>query len=284
MIDEHEPDTGPAASGPDWCRQIGAATLDGFLAYAAGKATEALTLTDLRGLAQRFNADPEIMAERYRALWAQGGWTRRGDETPDRRSAPLQRLLVEGFEHLLAPAGSSLDTLADGSPAIPRAAIAGVLSALATMAPGNLWDQARRRCVDIVAGLRQRHGASFQWTQVEQDPEIRRLVDDVRMAVLPYFTDYDKRRRWFLAVVDRHQPDLDRPDVDGRPMTHQTLLDEPRFDRMFAALLDDLFRRLKDPASRADLAGRYGAQSLEDLAELLGHLPTPDRAPAFADA
>ena len=152
------------------------------------------------------------------------------------------------------------------------------------MAPGDLWDRARRRCVDIVAGLRQRHTTDFKWSQVVEDPEVQRLVDDVRMAVLPYFADYAKRRRWFLTVVDRHQPDLNRPDFDGQPMSHQLLLDEPRFDRMFAALLSDLFARLDEPSARADLAGRYGAQALDDLAALHGQLRAAERAPALAGA
>ena len=260
-------------SGPDWCRQVGNATLDAFVAYVGRQAGESLTLAQFDMLARRFQAEPALMADRYRALWQAGGWTRRGSDLPDRRGAPLQRLLVERFAHLLAPAGSALTTLADGSPAIPRAAIHGILAALATMTPGDLWDQARRRCIDIVASLRMHNGVAFSWQQVEQDPEVSQLLDDVRMAVLPYFEDFAKRRRWFVTVVDRHQSESYGPDPGGQPVLHITLLDEPGFDRVFTAIFQDIAHCLVDPAGRAALAERYGAEALAALARLLERLP-----------
>lgn len=259
-------------AGPDWCRQVGDAALGAFVDYVAFQAGEAVTLPQLRALAARFQAEPVLLADRYRALWQAGGWTRRGSDMPDRRGAPLQRLLVERFAHLLAPAGSALTTLADGSPAIPRASIAGILAAMATMTPGDLWDQARRRCIDIVASLRMCNGTGFTWDQVEREPEVVQLLDDVRMAVLPYFDDFAKRRRWFVTVVDRHQADHYGPDASGQPILHMTLLDEPGFDRVFAAIFQDLAAGLADPARRAALAERYGTPAVAALGRLLEHL------------
>ncbi|MEZ5667452.1 MAG: hypothetical protein R3F55_08480 [Alphaproteobacteria bacterium] len=277
MSDDVDSETEQDGSGQTWCRQVGDAALDGFLAFVAGQAAAGLTMDRLRALAAAFKGDPAIMAGRYGELWRAGGFSRRGDDTPDRRSAPLQRLLVEKFEHLLAPAGSDLKTLADGSPAIPRAAIPGILSALATMAPGNLWDLARRRCVDIVASLRQRHGADFTWALVERNPEVGQLVDDVRLAVLPYFDDFAKRRRWFVTVVDRHQPELGVPDAAGVPIGHFDLLDDRNFDRLFAGLFADLAERLRDREARARLYDHYGAAAVAALEQLIGHLPGLDR-------
>jgi hypothetical protein len=259
-------------SGPDWCRHVGDTAVEAFVAFVIAQASDPVSPVQLAALAKRFRDDHALMADRYRALWQAGGWTRRGSDLPDRRGAPLQRLLVERFAHLLAPAGSALTQLADGSPAIQRAAIPGILSAMATMTPGELWDQARRRCIDIVAGLRMHSGADFAWEQAEREPEVMQLVDDVRMAVLPYFDDFAKRRRWFVTVVDRHQADHYGPDASGRPVVHKTLLDESGFDRVFAAIFRDLALRVVDPSGRASLAARYGFPAIAALARLLEHL------------
>lgn len=271
MSDVHDADL-HEMSGPDWCRHVGEAAVDGFVAFVAAQPGGAPTPEALADLAAHFRGDHALMAERYRTLWAAGGWTRRAADLPDRRGAPMQRLLVERFAHLLAPAGSSLTALADGTPAIQRAAIPGIIAAMATMTPGELWDQARRRCIDIVAGLRMRAGSGFTWEQAERDPEVMQLVDDVRMAVLPYFEDFAKRRRWFVAVVDRHQADHYGPDAAGRQVTRQTLLDESGFNRVFAAIYRDLARRLVDPPGRAALAARYGTTQLSALTHLLEQL------------
>lgn len=270
---ELTPDPLQDISGPDWCRQVGDAALDGFLAFLSGRGNGPFDLNQLRQIAQGFKADHAVMAERYRSLFQAGGWSRRGSDVPDRRSAPLQRLLVERFQHLLAPAGSELETLADGSAAIPRAAIPGILAAFATMTPGNLWDQARRRCVDIVADLRMRLGSDFTWQRAEVHPEVMKLVDDVRMSVLPYFDNFAKRRRWFVTVVDRHQADHYGPDSSGMPVVHKTLLDEERFDRLFGAVYRDLAERLCDDAARTQLGKRYDEHAIVALAHLLEHLP-----------
>ena len=268
-------------AGPAWCRSLGKATIDGFLAFISNQAGDSLSIDQLRKLARRFNDDPTIMADRYSELWRAAGWSRRGDDTPDRRSAPLQRLLVERFEHLLSPPGSDIQSLPDGTPAIPRASIGGILAAMATMAPGNLWDLARRRCVDVVAGLRQQMGADFRWDQVQANADVAKLVDDVRMAVLPYFEDFEKRRRWFLAVVDRHQPELGWADAHGQPVTHLDLLDEYGFDRVFAALFGDLVDRIRDRQARAKLLDQYGPSALASLDSLTAHLPGLKREPAL---
>lgn len=271
-------------SGPELCRHVGEVAVDAFVAFVAAHSTGPVTPDQLGALAERFRSDHALLAERYRTLWTAAGWTRRGADLPDRRAAPLQRLLVDRFAHLLAPAGSSLTELADGTPAIPRAALPGILAAVATMTPGTLWDQARRRCVDIVASLRMRHGGAFDWEQVEHDAEATELVDDVRMAILPYFADFEKRRRWFITVVDRHQPEHQGPDAAGRPVARQTLLDEAGFDRIFAALYRDLGRRLFDPAGRAALIGRYGSEAVTALARLLERLATGKTRAAAAQA
>lgn len=279
---EFDTDTRQDQSGPEWCRQVGDAALDGFLVFVAGQGSQPLTPSELRALAQRFKADPEIMADRYQTLWNAGGQAKHGADIPDRRAAPLQRLLVERFAHLFAPSGSDLRTLADGSAAVERQAIPGILAAFATMAPGNLWDRARRRTVDIAAELRMRHGPGFNWEHVERHPEVQALMDDVRMAVLPYFEDFEKRKRWFLGVVDRHQADNYGPDADGMPVLKKTLLDDDGLTRVLAGIYDNLAVRLASAKDRAALIERYGSDAVAALSDLLDNLSV--RIPATETA
>lgn len=269
---ESDTDSLQDQSGPEWCRQIGEAALDGFLVFVAGQGSQPLTPSELRALAQRFKADPEIMADRYQSLWGAGGQAKHGADIPDRRAAPLQRLLVERFAHLFAPSGSGLRTLADGSAAVDRQAIPGILAAFATMAPGNLWDRARRRTVDIAAELRMRHGPGFSWEQVERNPEVHDLMDDVRMAVLPYFEDFEKRKRWFLGVVDRHQASNYGPDADGMPVLKKTLLDDEGLVRVLAGIYDNLAVRQASAEGRSALTERYGPDAVAALTSLLENL------------
>ncbi len=260
-------------SGPEWCHLVGHHAIDAFVAFVERMAGEQpVTPAQLKAFATKFNAHPVGLDETYEKLWRAAGWTRPGEDMPDRRTAPLQRLLIERFEDILAPYGHAGGEMSDGQYRVNRQVIGGFMSAMATMVPGDLWARARQACVDLIVELQIHNTASELWERMRANADARTHVDDVLMSVLPYFRDFAKRRDWFLGVVDRHQVVPDGPDSHGN-LSHATcVMDARAFSAVFALLFEDLFQRRRDDNSLAALVARYGAAAIDDLDRMQANL------------
>ena len=260
-------------SGPEWCHLVGHHAVDAFVAFVERMAGErAITPAQLQALATKFVMHPVGLDETYERLWRAAGWTRPGEDMPDRRSAPLQRLVVERFEDLLAPYGHAGGEMSDGTYRVNRQIIGGFMSAMATMVPGDLWARSRQACIDIVSDLQLQHTATEVWDAMRADQGSRTQVDDVLISVLPYFREFAKRREWFLGVVDRHQVVPDGPDARGNLSQAACIMDTRAFNAVFGQLFEDLFQRRRNADALAALVARYGEGAISDLDRLEANL------------
>ncbi len=109
-----------------------------------------------------------------------------------------------------------------------------------------------------------KHGLT-DWPRVHADPEARALVDDVLVVVAHSFGPFDRRRDWFISLVNSHA----RTASDGG-----ALLTHASFRQVMSALYADLREETRrDGWDRlAARVGQGGVDALQALFERLDRL------------
>lgn len=261
------PDEPAAAGGPECCQGVGATMVGHFatrLEVEAAKHGGSLSAAQIRALAQHFvEAEQTRFAAYYRRAW--DDCTRRREilRWEGAREQPFDRILMRRFAHLFPPRGGD----EGGEGLLSRRMIPGFHAAIGMMIGPTLQEQCRRRSAAIVA-RHPRPAGGTDWRAVHADPESSTLVDDVLMVVAHYFTDFRKRRAWFLELVNARLAPA-RPGAADEAWR----LDETAF----AALMRALFEGL-GAAAHADperIRARWGAAAGEALRQFILHLERP---------
>lgn len=178
------------------------------------------------------------------------------------RRNPFDRVLVRKFGHLF-PARPGDDGSRDGG-VLSRRIVPGFVKAVTMMIGPQLYDQCQRKCQAILE--RHRTDSVFDWAGVYDDPEAIALANDVLVVMSHYFADFEKRRAWFITVINSHlaEPEKDQPgDEDWQ-------LDEAAFHQMLLALFGDLQQGLAKGGQA--LRARYGENTLDTLAAFFAKL------------
>jgi hypothetical protein len=127
-----------------------------------------------------------------------------------------------------------------------------------------LYEQCQRKSQAILERHRQNSGG-YSWPAIHADPQAVALAHDVLMVVAHYFAHFERRRDWFMALVNSNLSPVaaDAPDV------HWQLSEFG-----FAELMRALFGALKAELARdaAGLQRRYGEQTVEMVEGFLRRL------------
>lgn len=260
---EIEKHSGP---GPHYCAAIANTMIGHFVARLAVEARRSdgvLTLQEIETVAAQFvGQDAERFKHVLARSWHDCGAARDSAAWDHARSRPFDRVLVKRFAHLL-PARSGDD---GGSEAVlSRRMIPGFHLALSMMLGPELYDQCQRKAQAIVDRQRGRSGI-VDWNRIHRDRDLCALVDDVLVVVAYHFSAFEKRREWFMTLVNGN---LGRaaPGAADADWTLTPVL----FQRFMRALFDDIFQDLGgDGAQR--LRARYGEGACDALREFMGRL------------
>lgn len=257
----------PAAAGPQCCRTVGSTMIGHFatrLEVEAAKAGGSLTAIQIRAVAQHFiEAEQSRFKAFYQRAWDDCTREREALRWEGERDQPFERILMRRFAHLFPPRSGD----EGGEGILSRRMIPGFHMAMDKIIGPTLFEECRRRSAALV----ERHTTAtghHDWRAVHADPDAVRLIDDVLMVVAQSFTDFRKRRAWFMDLVNtRLSP------AKGGARDEHWRLGESAFAALMRALFADLGARAH--ADPAEIKGLWGEAAHDALCRFILQLERP---------
>ena len=232
------------------------------LEVEAGKQGGSLSAEDIRACAQRFLKDelPHFTAAFQRSY---DDCSHRREEThwSGLRKQPLERILAKKFAQLL-PARKGDDGQLG---IVSRRVLPGFNLAITKMIGPMLYDQCQHKAATIL----ERHATAqggYDWKAVYADPQCQTLTNDVMVVVAHYFSDFDRRRNWFMDLVNSNLA----PAKPGDDLHANWQLTNHSFAEMMRALFADLTRLQENQPDK--LMARYGEYTRHSLTVFLDRL------------
>lgn len=252
---------------PQCCQGVGTTMVGHFatrLEVEAAKAGGSLTAAQIRAVARHFvEAEQSRFKAYYRRAWDDCTRARDALRWEGARDQPFERILMRRFAHLFPPRSGD----EGGEGILSRRMIPGFFLAMDKMIGPTLLEQCRQRCAAILA----RHpgrGSGHDWRAIHADPEARMLIDDVLMVVARTFSDFRKRRAWFMDLVNARLT----PSRDGA-RDGEWQLTEATFAALMRALFADLGTQVHaDPTL---VRVRWGDAAHDALCRFILHLERP---------
>ena len=251
------PPSKPSETGPRCCQTVGSTMIGHFatrLEVEAGKAGGSLKAAEIRALAQRFiESEQARFGGYYQRAWDECTLSREAHLLESARRMPFDRILMRRFAHLFPPRTGD-----DGGTGIlSRRIIPGFNLAIDKMIGPTLYQQCQTKCEAIV----DRHALGddgWNWEAVYADPDAKALVNDVLVVVAHYFSSFDKRRAWFMEMVNHHLTPVRRGASD-----EHFRLGESAFSALMRALFDDLAATMRKDSQL--VRSRWGDHTFEAL-------------------
>ena len=232
------------------------------LEVEAGKNGGVLSTKEIRTIAEKFLAEE---LPRF-----QPAFQRSYDECTQRREEqrwsgirkqPFDRILTKKFAHLL-PARNGDD---GDQGLLSRRVIPGFNLAITKMIGPMLYEQCQRKTRAIMDRYPTPSGG-YDWEGVYEDPDCLALTNDVLVVVAHYFAEFDRRRSWFLELVNSH---LARPSTTEESRENWQLTSYG-FAEMMRTLFAELEQILTLHPDR--LKSRYGEHTIAALTDFLKRL------------
>ncbi len=169
-----------------------------------------------------------------------------------KRDFPFDRLIVKKFSHLFS------EKRVGRFDRVSRRMLPGFFMALGMMLGPDIVDDLQGRCHLIVEQLKEEQGDHFDWADAYESEQANAIVLDALVPVARHFEDFEKRREWFIALVNGHLTavqDSEKNDAGWELTT-------AGFDRFLTALLQDLSAVLQSENDRPRIVKRYGADAV----------------------
>ena len=151
----------------------------------------------------------------------------------------------------------------EGEYSVTRRVLPGFFLILDKMLGPDLMAEMNSRSRAIVERLAGGREDGLDWRQVYAEPECKLVVLDAMIAMAPYFEDVEKRKHWFLPIINGN--------LSGGG--EWTLTDQGYYN-MVDGLFDDLRHALRDPAERNAIATRHGNAACINLDRILENMNT----------
>ena len=232
------------------------------LEVQAGKNGGALSGAEIRTCTEKFLAEemPHFQSS-FRRNYDECSVRRQQHQWSTVRKQPLVRILTRKFAHLFAP------RMGDGGEQglLSRRMMPGFTVAITKMIGPTLYKQCQHKAQAIV----ERHPTafgSFDWQAIYADPECLALSADILVVMAHYFTEFDRRRNWFMALVNSHLAPV-LSDEDFHPNWQLT---NHGFAEMMRSLFADLAAELDTHPDR--MLARYGEQTAQAISNFLQRL------------
>jgi hypothetical protein len=202
-----------------------------------------LTVSDISQLSEEFDRKRVQLEKVFQQSFEQVVRARERAVFDHARAYPFDRLIVNSFEALFLPDRSS----ADGADAVTRRVLPGFFLSMDMMVGKDMVEEFQERCRKIVARLSQGQEQAFNWQMLYDDPEAKDCCLDALVAFAPYFEDWEKRRDWYLPLINGN---LDASD--------EWELTAGGFANLAGVMFSQLMSALANTNTRAELEKRHG--------------------------
>ena len=239
------------------------ATLVNRMAAEARRLGGYLTMRDIDRLTDEFNDTTKELQQVFQNSFDQYVRARERAAVDHARQFPFDRIIVHTFAHLFEP-----ERIADDAEhAVTRAVLPGFFIALDKMLGEEVIADFQARAGAIVERLSPNSERDVDWHQVYADPEADNIRLDALTGMAPYFTEFERRRAWFLRLVNGAVP----PGVDWE-LT----------DWGFFNMLESLFAPLRTALDRhrAEMEQRFGGVPCFNMDKVLERLEKEGRREA----
>lgn len=188
------------------------------------------------------------------------------NEAEGRSLPPLERIVTEPLRPLFPHFGATPGPAAPIShPLLSRRIVPGLICAITTMLGQDRADACHRIAEQVVEAHLSPITGEPNWSEVMADPETRRMVTDIQVAMIGHFGDFERRLAWLIAMIDAHLAPAHTP--------HER---DWRFSDRHALALLLAFTRSLRPAltenTEDGVAKRHGAQTVAFLARFFSAL------------
>ncbi len=202
-----------------------------------------LTASDISQLAEEFDRKRGHLEKVFQQSFEQVARARERAVFDHVRAYPFDRLIVNTFEGLFARERVA----ADGVDAVTRRVLPGFFLSMDMMVGKDMVEEFQERCRKIVARLSRGQEQSFNWQMLYDDREAKDCCLDALVAFVPYFEDWEKRRDWYLPLINGN---LDASD--------EWELSAGGFANLAGAMFSHLKFGLDSTTARAELEERHG--------------------------
>ena len=254
----------PLVAGPACCNSIAGTVVSHFVTRLLAEVDAvggAVTGGQIRFLASTFLKDDKFEAL-FQRHFDKCTAAREAALFEQARRYPFDRVMMKRFAHLF-PARAGDDGGRVG--VLSRRVIPGFTEALNKMIGPLLYDQCQTRCQEVVDRHRRPDGGTIDWEPVYRDPATRAMVNDVLVVMAHHFDNFDKRREWFITVVNTH---LAPGQANAADETWQ--LDARSFGQLMTGLFADLRAEVVADAMR--IRSHYGERTYDCLQEFFRRL------------
>jgi len=184
------------------------------------------------------------------------------------RTRPFDRMIVKSFSHLLEDESRKIKR----SKLVSRRMLPGFFIALNLMLGTDIRDSYQGKCRAIVKIIGQRNGNDFDWDDIYDNEDARAIVFDALVDIAGNFSDLNKRRDWFVDLVNSH---LENPgDVEDEESQAWAFTPEG-FDEFFQALMSELRVAVSMEAGRSLVTRRRDEKTTENLIKLIKKMGNP---------
>jgi len=206
--------------------------------------------------------DSPVLGAICRAAWDDCGAIFESEGRGEDRKAPLLRLMVSPFAHLLPDHGSR-----DGTGAtLSRRIIPGYMAALEDLVGPVFFGRQQERSHEMVRATRTARGGAFRWEDVYEDRHSQDIVDDMLVHLAGEFEDFDQQRDWFIGLVNDAMP------LPTNGSGHAVALDDDGFAVLMKALYSRFAQALATQEGKERLLERHGAAAVGKILALLSDL------------
>ena len=223
------------------------------LRVAAEKRGGHLTLGDLDQLGRDFESKRNQLEHIFEKSFRQYVGARELAAFGYSRHFPFDRLMVNTFDDLF----DENCLTDDGERAATRLILPGFFIAIEKMLGVDTIEEFQNLGRKILHRLSAGAEPKFDWPVLYQDAAAQQLCLDALIAFLPYFEDIDKRRDWFVALINN---ELDPTD--------EWELSEAGFDILVTEMFSGLRAELEDKKSRRALEDRIGSVTCYALSQI----------------
>ena len=255
-----QPPSKPPEHGSRCCQSVGTTMVGHFatrLEVEAGKAGGSLSAAQIRALAQRFvESEQARFGGYYQRAWDECTLAREAHLLESARRMPFDRILMRRFAHLFPPRTGD----DGGEGVLSRRIIPGFNLAIDKMIGPTLDEQCQHKCEAIMARHALAEGG-WDWPAIYADADAKTLVNDILVVVAHYFSAFQRRRDWFVEMINSHLAPVEHgaPDESWR-------LSDSAFSALMRALFTDLHASLRsDPRGARARWGDTTVQAVEDL-------------------
>lgn len=128
-------------------------------------------------------------------------------EAEGRSLPPFERVLIEPLRPLLPRFGGSPGAAAPAAyPMLSRRVLPGLLAALTAMLGQERTEGLRFRAEALADAFLSPERGETDWAGLARDAESAAIHQDVGLAVVTHFADFERRFIWLTNVIDAHLP------------------------------------------------------------------------------